>query len=139
MNDNVKFEDFRLEVFAKLDEKAGAFLEEAKDSIASQASRNSPVDTGALKASFQTDSFVDEQEKTAYVGSSLEYAIWQEFGTGEYALNGNGRKGGWAYKDPKTGKTIFTHGNRPMRMLYHAFEQKKEKVKNRAKKIFGEI
>lgn len=136
---NVEFNDYTIKVLAKLDQKAEVFLEEAKDSIASQASRNSPVDTSALKTSFQTDSFVDVDEKTAYIGSSLEYAIWQEFGTGEYALNGNGRKGGWVYKNFKTGEYVFTRGNKPRRMLYHAFEQKKTAVENRAKQIFGEI
>lgn len=139
MGVNVKFEDYKINVLAKLDQKAVIFLEEAKDSLQSQASRNSPVDTGALKASFQNDSFIDETEKTAYIGSSLEYAIWQEFGTGEYALNGNGRKGGWVYKNLKTNEFVFTRGNKPRRMLYHAFQQKKTAVENRAKQVFGEI
>lgn len=139
MSNEIKFKDYSDEVKERLDQKILQWLEEAKKSIASQASRNSPVDTGALKASFQTDSFVDEAEQVAYIGSTLEYSVWQEFGTGEYALNGNGRKGGWGYEDPKTGDSIWTHGNKPRRMLYHAFEQKKEKVKNRAKKLLGEI
>lgn len=122
-----------------IDEKAVIFLEEAKSSLSSQASRNSPVDTGALKASFQTDSVVDESERIAYIGSSLEYSIWQELGTGEYALSGNGRKGGWVYKNLKTGKYVFTKGNKPQRMLYHAYEQKKQAIINRARQLFKEI
>ena len=139
MGVNVEFIDNSVEVKAKLNQVALAFLEEAKDSIASQASRNSPVDTGALKSSFQTDSLVDEHAKIAYIGSSLEYSIWQEYGTGEYALNGNGRKGGWVYKNLKTGKYVFTRGNKPQRMLYHAFQQKKASVKSRAEILFGQI
>lgn len=139
MSKNVEFNDYTVKVLAKLDQKAEAFLEEAKFSIASQASRNSPVDNGILKTSFEVESFVDVDEKTAYIGSPLEYAIWQEFGTGEYALNGNGRKGGWCYIDFKTGEKVFTRGTRPKRMLYHAYQQKKTAVENRAKKIFGEI
>lgn len=139
MGVNVKFEDYKINVLAKLDQKAVIFLEEAKGSLQSQASRNSPEKEGTLKQSFQTDSFVDEAEKTAYIGSSLEYAKWQEFGTGEYALNGNGRKGGWLYKDPYTGEKVFTRGNHPRRMLYHAYEQKKSTVINCAKQVFGEI
>ena len=135
----VEFNDYSIKVIAKLDSKAIKFLEEAKSSISSQASRNSPVKSGDLKRSFQTDSLVDEDEYTAYIGSSLEYAIWQEKGTGEYALEGNGRKGGWCYKDPETGETVFTRGTRPKRMLYHAFLQKRDAVKARGKKIFGEI
>lgn len=48
------------------------FLLEVKDSIASQTSLNSPVDTGGLSRNFLTDSFVDKSEKTAYIGSSLK-------------------------------------------------------------------
>lgn len=136
---NIEFKDNSINVKGRLDDIAIQFLEDGKNSIASQASKLSPVDTGALKASFQTDSFVDESEYTAYIGSSLEYAIWQEMGTGEYAVNGNGRKGGWAYEDPKTGETVWTHGTHPKRMLYHAFQEKKETVKNRGRKLFGEI
>lgn len=135
----VEFNDYSIKVIAKLDSKAIKFLEEAKSSISSQASRNSPVKSGDLKRSFQTDSLVDEDEYTAYIGSSLEYAIWQEMGTGEYAVEGNGRKGGWCYKDAETGETVFTRGTRPKRMLYHAFLQKRDAVKTRGKKIFGEI
>lgn len=134
----IKFTDFSDEVLDKMHDQAIAFLEEAKASISSQASRNSPVDTGALRTSFQTDSFVDEGELTAYIGSSLEYAIWQENGTGEYAVNGNGRKGGWAYKD-KDGKVHFTRGNKPRRMLYKAFNIKKKAIVSRAEALFKEI
>lgn len=133
-----KFTDFSKDVIENMNTKAIAFLEEAKSSIASQASRNSPVDTGALKSSFQTDSFVDEGELTAYIGSSLEYAIWQEYGTGERALNGNGRKGGWAFKG-KDGKFHFTRGNKPRRMLYKAFQIKKSAVIKRGEELFKEI
>jgi hypothetical protein len=28
-------------------------------------------------------------------------AVYEEFGTGEYAFNGNGRKGGWFYVDER--------------------------------------
>ena len=131
-----QFTDNSAKVISAMQEKSIAFLEEAKASLASQASKNSPVDTGDLKRSFQSDSMVDESEMTAYIGSTLEYSIWQEYGTGEYALKGNGRKGGWMYKDPDTGKFRFTRGNKPKRMLYHAFQQKRSAVEKRGQEIF---
>ena len=94
---SIVFKDNSVKVINRLEKAAIAFLYEAKTSIASQASKNCAVDTGDLKKSFQTDSIVVEKEMTAYIGSSLEYAIYQEYGTGEYALKGNGRKGGWVY------------------------------------------
>ena len=38
---------------------------------------------------------VDESKLEATIGNPMENAIWEEFGTGEYALNGDGRKGKW--------------------------------------------
>lgn len=40
---------------------------------------------------------VNEGKKEAHVGSPDEAAYWEEFGTGEHALYGNGRKGWWVY------------------------------------------
>lgn len=37
------------------------------------------------------------QDKTCYVGTNNEYAIYNEFGTGSYAEGGNGRKGWWVF------------------------------------------
>ena len=133
---NVVFTDNSVAIKKWLENKSLIFLEEAKSSIASQASKLSPVDTGNLRQSFQTDSIVVPKEFTAYVGSKLEYAIYQEFGTGEYALKGNGRKGGWTYKSKKDGKEYYVKGTKPKRMLYHAYETKKTRVIKRAKEIF---
>lgn len=132
----VEFTDNSFSVKGTLNKKALKFLEEAKDVIAAQASRNSPRKSGALAQSFQNDSNVDGKKYTAFVGSSMEYAIWQEMGTGEYALEGNGRKGGWCYKDLDTGKIVFTRGSRPKRMLHNAYQRKKSAVINRAQEVF---
>lgn len=136
MKNKVEFTNNTTKVNERLEKMAIAWLYEAKSSISAQASRNSPVKSGELKRSFEVDSKVDESELTARIGSSLEYAAWQEQGTGEYALEGNGRKGGWVYIDPETGKTVFTRGIYPKRMLYTAFLKKKAKVKKRAQEIF---
>lgn len=132
---SVEFEDHRAKIKQSLNKKSISFLHEAKDSLAAQASRNSPIDTGALKQSFQNDSLVLEEKLEAYVGSTLEHSIWQELGTGEYALEGNGRKGGWVYKDDE-GNYHFTRGNKPKRMLYSAYQHKKGAIKKRAQEIF---
>ena len=135
----IKFKNYSVECANAIDKAAIKFLEEAKAELSAQASKNSPVDTGALKTSFVTDSLVVDSEYTAYIGSSLEYAIWQEYGTGEYALQGNGRKGGWVYQSKKDGKFYRTVGTKPKRMLYHAFQTKKEAIKQRGQTIFKGI
>ena len=119
---SVQFDDFSMKVKEALEEAAVQFLYEAAGELASQTARNSPVDTGQLKNSWQYR--VDESKLEATIGSPLENAIFTEYGTGEYALEDNGRKGGWKYKDAE-GEWHYTRGKPPMRMLHNAFITKK--------------
>lgn len=114
-----KFEDNRIECKEAISDAMVAFLYEIGGEFASQTARNSRVKTGQTKGSW--DYVVDEDEFTVTIGSPLENAIWEEFGTGEYALNGNGRKGGWYYVD-ELGNGHFTHGKTPNRALWNAFQ-----------------
>ena len=132
MANNVQFQDFSMQVKNALEEAAIQFLHEAAGELASQTARNSPVDTGQLKNSWQYK--VDENKLEATIGSPLENAIWNEFGTGEYALNGDGRKGGWFYEDRK-GEGHFTHGKHPQRTMHKAFTKLKPKIIKRAEQV----
>lgn len=133
---SVEIQDFSIQVKSAMEDKAIAFLEEAAAEIESAARRNSRVDTGQLKGSWTH--LVDESAMEATVGSPLENAIWEEFGTGEYAAEGNGRKGGWAYEDG-AGDWHFTKGKKPNHTLQKAFDSKKTVITNRAKQLFGEL
>lgn len=133
---SVQFQNFSLNVKAAIDEKALQFLEEAASEIESAARRNSRVDTGQLKGSWTY--IVDDSTGTATIGSPLENAIWEEFGTGEYAVHGDGRKGGWSYKDA-AGDWHHTNGKKPNHTLQKAFDAKKAAIIRRAKEIFGEL
>ena len=128
----VQFQDFSIQVKAALGDAADLFLEEAASEIQSAAARASRVATGQLKGSW--DHRVDSGAKYAEVGSPLENAIWEEFGTGEYAMGGNGRKGGWFYVDAK-GEGHFTRGKTPNRTLHKAFTASKAKVIRMAEQI----
>lgn len=125
---DVIFEDNTIQVQNAIDSKICAVLEECAGELESQAKRNSRVDTGKTKNSFQHK--VVDSELTAYIGSNYENAIWEEFGTGEFALQGNGRKGGWAYKDAK-GDWHKTMGKKPSRAFWKAFISLKDKIINR--------
>lgn len=133
---SVKITNNSAKIKGMIDQKSIAFLEEAKSLIASQASRNTKRVTGQLSNSFTSDSTVDVGKLTAYIGSNVKYAPFYEFGTGEHALKGNGRQGGWVYRDPETGKLVFTRGSKPRRPLYNAYMAKKGAVQNRAKEVF---
>lgn len=129
MANDVIFEDYTINVQSAIDDKVDAVLEEVAGELESAVKRNTRVDTGKTKSSFRhrmTGSFIAGQYE-AIIGSSEQNAIWEEFGTGEYALNGNGRKGGWAYED-ETGAWWFTHGKKPSRAFWKAYTSLKSKI-----------
>ncbi len=128
----IEFQDNRVRVKDAIDDAITAFLYEAGGELQAKTMRNSRVDTGQTKGSYQYQ--VNESANECQVGSNLENAIWEEFGTGEYALKGNGRKGGWYYVD-RHGKGHFTRGKTPNRPMHNAFTSLKAKLIKR----FGEI
>jgi len=129
MANDVIFEDYTINVQSAIDDKVDAVLEEVAGELESAVKRNTRVDTGKTKSSFRhrvTGSFIAGQYE-AIIGSSDQNAIWEEFGTGEHALQGNGRKGGWAYED-ETGVWHFTHGKKPSRAFWKAYTSLKSKI-----------
>lgn len=134
MADNVKFEDYSVKVVNALNDAVMAFLREAGGEMTAQIKRNTRVDTGQLKGSFKY--VVDESKEIVTVGSPLENAIWEEFGTGIYALKGNGRKTPWRYQDVK-GNWHTTTGKKPSRAMQKAFDSKKNAIKKAAQEILG--
>ena len=121
----IKLENNSIKVKAALNDAIIAALYEAAGAIQGAAQRNSRVDTSQLRGSWSYT--VDESAGEATIGSPLENAIWEEFGTGEYAVNGDGRKGGWFYVDAK-GHGHFTYGKTPNRALGLAFNSKKAAI-----------
>ena len=128
MASKVIFEDYTIKVKNTMDDGINAVLEECAGELVSQTNRNSRVKTRKTANSFRHK--VDDEAHIAYIGSDEENAIWEEFGTGEYALHGDGRKGGWAYKDAR-GDWHFTHGKKPSRAFWNAYTSMKNKIINR--------
>ncbi len=121
----VEFTDNSIQVKDAIQDNIIGFLYETGGEFASQTARNSRIKTGQTKGSW--DYAVDESALVVTIGSPLENAIWEELGTGEYALNGDGRKGGWYYVD-ELGNGHFTYGKKPNRALWNAFETLKPKI-----------
>lgn len=148
---DIEFVDNTLKVNKALDDALGAFLLEASGEIVAQTARRTPVDMGQLKGSWKAN--VDESEGVATIGSDLENAIWNEFGTGEYAAKHNGRKGGWYIHESKLsskaksrmkrvegkdGKVFyFTLGKKPQRSLENGYNAAKGGIVRRAEAIFS--
>lgn len=126
---SVEFQDFSIQVKGAISDRVNAALEECAGELESQVKRNfdtsGRVDTGRTKNSFRH--VVYDNTHTAYIGSDLENAIWEEFGTGEHALNGDGRKGGWRYQDEK-GQWHFTRGKTPTRAFWRAYTSLKAAI-----------
>lgn len=129
---NVDFTDNSAQVIAALDDAAKAYLYEAAGELEAQVKRNTKVGSGQLKNSWTHK--VDEAEGVATIGSPMENAIWEEFGTGEYALKGDGRKGGWVYRDDN-GQFHFTIGKKPHRAFQRAFTSLKSALIRRAEEV----
>lgn len=105
-------------------------MQDACNIVEGAAIDKAPKKTGALRRSITSKVEVTSNSIEGIVYSPLEYASYQEFGTGLFAENGNGRKTGWAYEDEKTGETIFTRGNRPHPFLRPAVNENKDKIIN---------
>ena len=131
MASKVVFHDYSIEVKNAMGNKIEAALEECAGELESQVKRNTRVDTGKTKNSFRhvIKGSYEAGNLQAIIGSSDENAVWEEFGTGEHALKGNGRKGGWFYVDAK-GEGHFTHGKRPSRAFWRAFEALKKPIED---------
>ncbi len=146
----VKFEDNSVKVKGMLNDGVIAALREVSGELASAAASNTRVDTGQTKGAW--DYKVDEGAGVATIGNPLENAIYEEFGTGEYALNGDGRKGGWYVPEGKLsanakgkmqkrvikGKVYyFTRGKTPSRAFWKAYTSSKTKIIKRLEQVIG--
>lgn len=126
-NSDFEFKDNTIKVLNAMNSKMAGVLEECAGELESQAIRNTRVDTGQTKNAWAHNVSSEENKHIANIGNPLENAIWEEFGTGEYALKGNGRKGGWKYVDEE-GNGHFTHGKKPSRAFFNAYTTLKSKT-----------
>ena len=88
--------------------------------IENKAKELCPVDDGVLRASITHK--VQESSVgtiTGTVGTGVEYAPYVHQGTGLFAVNGDGRKEPWVYKDVK-GQFHKTIGQKPQPFLLDA-------------------
>lgn len=106
--------------------QAQAALEACGQQAVSHAKKNitqaSRVDTGAMRNSITHK--VVASEYACYVGTNIEYGIYNELGTGIYAEGGRGRKTPWTYVDAK-GEGHRTVGMKPIHFLKNAIQDNK--------------
>lgn len=114
---------------AKVENGAKEGLILAGDLIAQRATRKAPVDTGRLKRSItRGNPFTTPDGQAISVGSNVEYAPYQEFGTGDKSEN------------PSMSKDPSRPGTSPQPYLRPAIrESKREAVKLIAKRILSKL
>lgn len=95
----VEFLDFSVKVTEAMEAALIAGLYEAAGELEARTKRNSRQGHtyGDIQATALWKHKVDEAGMEASVGSPYEAGFWEEFGTGEHALNKDGRKGWWVY------------------------------------------
>lgn len=84
-----------------------------------------PVDSSHLQQSITH--IVDPQEKTAYIGTNVDYAPYVELGTGRYYPGG--RPTPWSYQD-SDGQWHTTSGQEPQPFLKPAVEDHAQTYRN---------
>lgn len=134
----VEFRDNSMTVKAALSSKINSFLYEAGGEIQGATVRNSRTDTGQTKGSYKYVVQEGSTQGEVAVGSDYQNAIWEEFGTGQYALQGGGRQTPWVYK-ARNGKFYRTRGKTANRPLYKAFTSLSGKLKNRLESLLRTI
>lgn len=113
--------NYKLETLAKLD--VSKALNKACLVVENEAKRLCPVDTGDLRNSITHE--VDDG--VGIVGTNKEYAPYVEYGTGIFAVEGNGRDTPWSYQDDE-GNWHTTIGQKPQPFLEPAARIKKKLV-----------
>lgn len=123
----VVFNDYSQEVLDAMQDAAVRALERVGEQAEGYAKDLAPVDKGQLRNSIAH--IVKDSENAVYIGSNLEYAIYQELGTGIYAEGGGGRPTPWVYQDAK-GNWHWTRGNPAQPFLAPAVKDHPQTYRN---------
>ena len=113
--------NYKLEILANLD--ISKALNKACLVVENEAKRLCPVDTGDLRNSITHE----VNDGVGIVGTNKEYAPYVEYGTGIFAVEGNGRDTPWSYQDDE-GNWHTTVGQKPQPFLEPAARIKKKLV-----------
>lgn len=158
----VEFQDFSVQVKDEIEDAAIRWLYESSDELTSQTQRRTSQRFKDFRVKESWKRVVDESKKEATIGSSTEAAFWEELGTGEYAINHDGRRGWWVFceessKHPSRQKVRTreeaeetaaylrnvvgltahaTNGTEANRPLFKAFRASKAAIIRRAEEIF---
>ncbi|MFP7199683.1 HK97 gp10 family phage protein [Lysinibacillus halotolerans] len=101
--------------------------------LQTEARARAPEDSGYLRQSIEVD--LMNNGLTAVVTVGADYAIYIEYGTGIYAVNGDGRKTPWVYYSDKYGEFVFTRGMKAQPFWFDAVETARKYFKKEMRKL----
>ncbi len=118
MSSKFTFKDNSKQVMGELKAELLKRVTQACLVVEEQAKTIAPVGggTGQLRDSITHKIEIKDGDIIGQVGSTMMYAPYVEFGTGEYAENGKGRKGYWVYVKGGSGGGIRTNGGKTYTM-----------------------
>lgn len=94
--------------------------------VEKSAKEIAPAGDGSLRASITHA--IDVGGMSAEIGTPLHYAPYVEYGTGIYAVKGDGRQTPWSYKDDE-GNWHSTVGQHAHPFLGKALKKNRKKIK----------
>lgn len=127
---NANFEGHADEILSSMHKAAITALEEVGIQAEGYAKKIAPVAEyhgGDLRQSISHK--VDARAQEVYIGTNVEYGVYQELGTGEYYEGEGGRHTAWCYEDKK-GNKHWTRGNKAHPFLRPAVQDHKQTYKN---------
>ena len=165
INHKLVFKDFTGEVTEEIEQIILNWLEEGSSEIESEAIKRTGTGAYFRNIAEKWTHTIDKDKHKAVIGNPLENALWVEFGTGEYALKGDGRKGYWVFVKGSDGKSskstkqytlqeakrtvafmrskgldaMYTKGTPPKRPLHHSFNTNEGLLKDLLKDRLGSL
>lgn len=160
------FEDFTGEITKEIENIILTWLEEGASELESQTITRTGTGAYHREIASKWTHIVDSSKYEAVIGNPLENALWVEYGTGEYALNGDGRKDWWVFIEGGSGmssneskhyktkeeaartvaflrsqgiKAGYTKGQLPKRPLHLAFTNNEKSIKDELRNRLGSM
>ena len=162
----IVFEDFTGEVTKEIESIILNWLEEGASQIESETIARTGAKTYFREIAEKWTHIVDKSKYEAIIGNPMENSLWIEFGTGEYAINGDGRQDYWIFIEDSTGKSSnesrhyktkeeaksmvaylrskgikagYTKGQEAKRPLYHTCNNNEKELKELLKSRLGRM
>ncbi|MCP3741461.1 HK97-gp10 family putative phage morphogenesis protein [Rossellomorea sp. BNER] len=108
-------------------------VKETAEMIVTNAKALAPVDDGSLRDSI--DVVYTKGGLTAIISVGVSYGIYVEFGTGIYAIKGNGRKDPWVYFSKKLNRWVYTRGMTAQPFFFPALDIAEKHWRSELKKL----